>query len=81
MRSSATEKRQVAWDVSSEIKDTTLSICKGQIGILVRLFVHHPLVKSISHLRFQTSFKRLDILNIRKWYPGAVPNRLRLSGL
>ena len=42
MRTSATEKRQITWDFSSEIKDTALTICKGRMSILVRLFVHHP---------------------------------------
>ena len=65
---------QIAWDFSSEIKDTTLAISKGRMSILVRLFVHHPLLKFNSHLRFQRSFKRLDILNIFKWCPGAESN-------
>ena len=58
---------QITWDFSSEIKDSTLAISKGRMSILVRLFVHHPLLKFNSHLRFQRSFKRLDILNIFKW--------------
>jgi len=65
---------QITWDFSSEVKDTTLAICKGRMSILVRLFVHHPLLKFQSHLRFQRSFKRLDILNIFKWCPGAESN-------
>ena len=74
MRTSATEKRQITCDFSSEVEDTTLSICKGRMSILVRLFVHDPLLKFQSHLRFQRSFKRLDILNIFKWCPGAESN-------
>ena len=51
----------MAWDFSSEIKDSTLTISKGRMSILVRLFVDHPLLKFQSHLRFQRPFKRLDI--------------------
>ena len=65
---------QITWDFSSEIKDTTLAICKGRMSILVRLFVHHPLLKFQSRLRFQRPFKRLDILNIFTWCPGAESN-------
>ena len=65
---------KITWDFSSEIKDTTLSISKGRMSILVRLFVHHPLLKFQSRLRFQRPFKRLDILNIFKWCPGAESN-------
>ena len=65
---------QITWDFSSEVEDTTLSISKGRMSILVRLFVHHPLLKFISHLRFQRPFKRLDILNIFRWCPGAESN-------
>ena len=65
---------QITWDFSSEVEDATLAICKGRMSILARLFVYHPLLKIISHLRFQRSFKRLDILNISKWCPGAESN-------
>ena len=44
------------------------------MSILVRLFVRHPLLKFNKHLRFQRAFKRLDILNILKWCPGAESN-------
>jgi hypothetical protein len=33
--------------------------------------VHHPLLKFNSHLKFQRPFKRLEILNIFRWCPGA----------
>jgi len=65
---------KITWDFSSEVEDTTLTICKGRMSILVRLFVHHPLLKFNSRLRFQRPFKRLDILNIFKWCPGAESN-------
>ena len=65
---------KVTWGFSSEIKDTALTICKGRMSILVRLFVRHPLLKFISNLRYQRSFKRLDILNIFRWCPGAESN-------
>ena len=65
---------KIAWDFSSEVKDSTLAISKGRMSILVRLFVHHPLLKFQSRLRFQRSFKRLDILNIFRWCPGAESN-------
>ena len=65
---------KITWDFSSEAEDTTLSISKGRMSILVRLFVHHPLLKFNNHLRFQRPFKRLDILNIFQWCPGAESN-------
>ena len=46
-----------------EIKDTTLMIRKGRMSILVRLFMHHPLLKLISHLRFQRALRRLRLLS------------------
>ena len=61
-------------DFSSEVEDTTLAIRKRRMSILVRLFVHHSLLKFQSRLRFQRTFKRLDILNIFKWCPGAESN-------
>ena len=65
---------QITWDFSSEVEDATLAIRKGRMSILVRLFVHHPLLKFNSHLGFQRPFKRLDILNIFRWCPGAESN-------
>jgi hypothetical protein len=65
---------EITWNFSSEIKDTTHPIWKGRMSILVRLFVHHLLLKFQNRLRFQRPFKRLDILNIFNWCPGAESN-------
>ena len=46
-------------DFSSEVEDTTLAIRKGRMSILVRLFVHHSLLKFQSRLRFQTVFQEV----------------------
>ena len=43
--------------------------CEG-----LAIALSHPLLKFNNHLRFQRPFKRLDILNIFRWCPGAESN-------